>query len=68
MNRLERRLAALEAVTRTGEGCPHRVYAWCVAHGLEPPAPAAGERLPDWLEKVSTETLRNLVNTHDSTA
>lgn len=66
MNRLERRLTALEAVTRTGEGCPHRAYAWCLAHGITAPEPVQGEHLTDWLKQVSTETLKTMVERHDS--
>lgn len=61
MNRLERRLAALEAVTRTGEGCPHRVYSWCVAHGLTAPEPSQGESLLNWLERVPTDSLESMI-------
>lgn len=60
--RLASRLAALEAVTHGANGCPHRVYAWCVEHGMAAPEPADGERLPDWLERVPTITLEALLN------
>lgn len=59
--RLASRLAALEAVQQGANGCPYRVYAWCVEHGMAAPVPADGERLPDWLERVPSATLEALV-------
>ena len=64
MKRLDARLSALEAITGAGEGCPHRVYDACKAAQLTAPEPLRGERLPDWLERVPSDTLKRFIEVY----
>lgn len=64
MNRLDTRLSALEAIKRVGEGCPHRIYDACKAAQLTAPEPLRGERLPAWLERVPSDTLKRFIEVY----
>ncbi|KDE41360.1 hypothetical protein ADINL_0040 [Nitrincola lacisaponensis] len=67
MNRLAltARIEALELQTGCGGGDALHIYKACQALDLAAPEPLASESVADYLKRLSTETLADLVSAHD---